>query len=182
MGEMARKIIQRLAEEGGLFGRRVPAALRTKDTLSTPQMSKIDHDTSTDLLKTADILQEACGLAVDQITLHSTEVVRHPMYCISQYPVHGGSPTHSLTHALTHSPAHSLYQPHHLPTIHPPSVDVQAHMTCPACVYCTHFVPLPMHSLMHLPRHPFPPSANTPPPSRGSSGLTHSLTSHPGVW
>lgn len=75
MGEIARRIIQRLAEEGGLFGRRVPTGLRTKDALSTPQMSKIDHDTSTDLLRTADILQEACGLAVDQITLHSTEVV-----------------------------------------------------------------------------------------------------------
>ena len=133
MGEMARKIIQRLAEEGGLFGRRVPAALRTKDTLSTPQMSKIDHDTSTDLLKTADILQEACGLAVDQITLHSTEVVRHPMYCISQYAVHGGitasiffylSITPSLTHPLTHSLTHSRTHPltHSIsPTTYPPS-------------------------------------------------------------
>ncbi|KAL3147780.1 hypothetical protein ABBQ32_002513 [Trebouxia sp. C0010 RCD-2024] len=76
MGEIARRIIQRLAEEGALFGRRVPAGLRTKNSLSTPQMSKIDHDTSTDLLITADILQKACGLAVDQITFHSTEVVQ----------------------------------------------------------------------------------------------------------
>ena len=76
MGEIARRIIQRLAEEGALFGRRVPAALKTKNALSTPQMSQIDHDTSTDLLRTADILQEACGLAVDQITLQSTQVVR----------------------------------------------------------------------------------------------------------
>lgn len=76
MGEIARRIIQRLAEEGALFGRRVPASLKSKNSLSTPQMSKIDHDTSTDLLRTADILQEACGLAVDQITLRSTQVVR----------------------------------------------------------------------------------------------------------
>ena len=76
MGEIARRIIQRLAEDGALFGRRVPAGLKSKNSLSTPQMSKIDHDTSTDLLKTADILQEACGLAVDQITLQSTQVVR----------------------------------------------------------------------------------------------------------
>lgn len=82
MGEIARRIIQRLADEGALFGRRVPAALRTKNSLSTPQMSKIDHDTSTDLLTTADILQEACGLAVDQITLHSTEVVSNLIYHI----------------------------------------------------------------------------------------------------
>ena len=78
MGEVARRIIQRLAEEGALFGRRVPTGLKSKDSLSTPQMSKIDHDTSTDLLRTADILQEACGLAVDQITLQSTQVVREP--------------------------------------------------------------------------------------------------------
>lgn len=77
MGEIARRIIERLAEEGGLFGRRVPAGLKCKNSLSTPQMSKIDHDVSTDLLRTADILQEACGLAVDQITLESTQVVRH---------------------------------------------------------------------------------------------------------
>lgn len=83
MGEIARRIIQRLAEEGALFGRRVPAALKTKNALSTPQMSKIDHDTSTDLLRTADILQEACGLAVDQITLQSTQVVRD-LICNSQ--------------------------------------------------------------------------------------------------
>ena len=76
MGEIVRRIIQRLAEEGALFGRRVPASLKSKNSLSTPQMSKIDHDTSTDLLRTADILQEACGLAVDQITLQSTQVVR----------------------------------------------------------------------------------------------------------
>ena len=76
MGEIARRIIQRLAEEGALFGRRVPAGLKSKNSLSTPQMNKIDHDASTDLLRTADILQEACGLAVDQITLHSTQVVR----------------------------------------------------------------------------------------------------------
>ena len=77
MGEIARRIIKRLAEEGGLFGRRVPPGLKFKNSLSTPQMSKIDHDVSTDLLRTADILQEACGLAVDQITLESTQVVRH---------------------------------------------------------------------------------------------------------
>lgn len=84
MGEIARRIIQRLAEEGALFGRRVPAGLRTKNSLSTPQMSKIDHDTSTDLLITADILQKACGLAVDQITFHSTEVVSSLIYPISR--------------------------------------------------------------------------------------------------
>ena len=75
MGDIARRIVLRLAEEGGLFGARVPAGLKCNSALSTPQMSKIDHDTSADLLHTADILQEACGLAVDQITLDSTQVV-----------------------------------------------------------------------------------------------------------
>ncbi len=76
MGEIARRIILRLAEEGGLFGRRIPTGLQAQGSLTTPQMSKIDHDTSTDLLGTADVLQEAFGLAVDQITLESTQVVR----------------------------------------------------------------------------------------------------------
>ena len=75
MGEIARRIILRLAEEGGLFGKRIPAGLKCKKSLTTPQMSRIDHDTSTDLLHTADILQEAFGLDVDQITLDSTQVV-----------------------------------------------------------------------------------------------------------
>ncbi|KAL0056117.1 hypothetical protein WJX82_007885 [Trebouxia sp. C0006] len=76
MGEIARRIILRLAEEGGLFGRRIPTGLQAQGSLTTPQMSKIDHDTSTDLLGTADVLQEAFGLAVDQITLESTQVVQ----------------------------------------------------------------------------------------------------------
>lgn len=76
MGEIARRIILRLAEEGGLFGRRIPTGLQAQGSLTTPQMSKIDHDTSTDLLRTADVLQEAFGLAVDQITLESTQVVQ----------------------------------------------------------------------------------------------------------
>ena len=80
MGEIARRVILRLAEEGGLFGKRVPAGLKCKNSLTTPQMGKIDHDTSTDMLRTADILQEAFGLDVDQITLDSTQVVSHKIY------------------------------------------------------------------------------------------------------
>lgn len=76
MGEIARRIILRLAEEGELFGKRVPAGLKSKRSLSTPQMARIDHDTSTDLLQTTDILQEAFGLEVDQITLEATMLVR----------------------------------------------------------------------------------------------------------
>ncbi len=83
MGEIARRIILRLAEEGGLFGRRIPTGLQAQGSLTTPQMSKIDHDTSTDLLGTADVLQEAFGLAVDQITLESTQVVRLAWPCLS---------------------------------------------------------------------------------------------------
>ncbi len=82
MGEIARRIILRLAEEGGLFGRRIPAGLKTQGSLTTPQMSKIDHDTCTDLLETADILQAAFGLAVDQITLESTQVVGSHHACL----------------------------------------------------------------------------------------------------
>ncbi len=82
MGEIARRIILRLAQEGGLFGRRIPAGLQAQGSLTTPQMSKIDHDTSTDLLRTADVLQEAFGLAVDQITLESTQVVRLTWPCL----------------------------------------------------------------------------------------------------
>ena len=83
MGEIARRIILRLAEEGGLFGRRIPTGLQAQGSLTTPQMSKIDHDTSTDLLRTADVLQEAFGLAVDQITLESTQVVRLTWPCLT---------------------------------------------------------------------------------------------------
>ena len=83
MGEIARRIILRLAEEGALFGRRIPDKLKMRGSLTTPQMSAINHDTSTDLLKTADILQEAFGLAVDQITLESTQVVSLILYAIS---------------------------------------------------------------------------------------------------
>ena len=88
MGEIARRIILRLAEEGGLFGRRIPTGLQAQGSLTTPQMSKIDHDTSTDLLRTADVLQEAFGLAVDQITLESTQVVRLIRPCLSPLVKH----------------------------------------------------------------------------------------------
>ncbi len=88
MGEIARRIILRLAEEGGLFGRRIPTGLQAQGSLTTPQMSKIDHDTSTDLLGTADVLQEAFGLAVDQITLESTQVVRLAWPCLSALVQH----------------------------------------------------------------------------------------------
>ena len=82
MGEIARRIILRLAEEGGLFGRRVPDRMKTPKSFTTAQMNEIDQDASADLLTTADILQEAFGLAVDQITSESTQVVR----CAACFP------------------------------------------------------------------------------------------------
>ena len=78
MGEIARRIILRLAEEGGLFGNSIPAKLRTPMTLSTPQMGKIDHDHIPGLPITAGILGDAFELTQEQLTLESLQTVRGP--------------------------------------------------------------------------------------------------------
>lgn len=75
MGELARRIILRLATEGGLFGARIPEKLQTPGTLTTPQMGKIDHDTSDGLQSTCDILTDAFGLEAEQLAPESLQAV-----------------------------------------------------------------------------------------------------------
>ena len=77
MGEIARRIILRLAEEGGLFGGNIPEKLRTPMTLSTPQMGKIDHDHIPGLPITAGILADAFQLTQEQLSLEALETVRN---------------------------------------------------------------------------------------------------------
>ena len=81
MGEIARRIILRLAEEGGLFGDNIPAKLRTPMTLSTPQMGKIDHDHIPGLPITAGILGDAFELTQEQLTLESLQTVGPSLLC-----------------------------------------------------------------------------------------------------
>lgn len=75
MGEIARRIILRLAEEGGLFGDDIPDKLRTPMTLSTPQMAKIDHDSLEGLPITSGILSDVFGLTQEQLTLEAMQTV-----------------------------------------------------------------------------------------------------------
>lgn len=75
MGEIARRIILRLAEEGGLFGDNIPDKLRTPMTLTTPLMGKIDHDSIEGLPITSGILSETFGLSQEQLTLQAMQTV-----------------------------------------------------------------------------------------------------------
>ena len=77
MGEIARRIILRLAEEGGLFGDgdSIPDKLRTPMTLTTPLMGKIDHDSIEGLPITSGILSETFGLSQEQLTLQAMQTV-----------------------------------------------------------------------------------------------------------
>lgn len=51
-----------LATEGGLFGGVIPTKLAEEYSFATPDMAKIDADTTSDLSKTAAILAETIGL------------------------------------------------------------------------------------------------------------------------
>eukprot|EP00208_Stichococcus_sp_RCC1054_P000886 CAMPEP_0206137798 /NCGR_PEP_ID=MMETSP1473-20131121/2852_1 /ASSEMBLY_ACC=CAM_ASM_001109 /TAXON_ID=1461547 /ORGANISM="Stichococcus sp, Strain RCC1054" /LENGTH=496 /DNA_ID=CAMNT_0053531037 /DNA_START=413 /DNA_END=1903 /DNA_ORIENTATION=- len=63
MSEVARLILVRLAEEGGLFGSDVPEGLRQHESLSTPQMEMAHEDESEELDKVAQVLQDAFGIS-----------------------------------------------------------------------------------------------------------------------
>lgn len=75
MGEIARRIVLRLAEEADLFGGHVPDKLRTPMTLSTPQMAKIDQDGLEGLPITSGILSDAFELTQEQLTLEAMHTV-----------------------------------------------------------------------------------------------------------
>ena len=75
MGELARRIILRLAQEGGLFGDQIPEKLQTPGTLTTPQLGNIDHDTSQGLQTTCDILSDAFGLDTEYLAPESLQAV-----------------------------------------------------------------------------------------------------------
>ncbi len=61
LGEVTRRILLKFAEETGLFGGPVPT-LQEEDALTTPDTSKIDHDSTFFGGPTADILRSELGL------------------------------------------------------------------------------------------------------------------------
>ena len=64
LGEVARRAILSLAEEGSLFAA-MPSKLQRAWALTTPQMSAIDGDEASDLSTTADMLQQAFQLPLE---------------------------------------------------------------------------------------------------------------------
>lgn len=62
LGEVTRRILLQFAEETGLFGGSVPV-LQTPGSLTTPDTSKIDHDSTFFGGPTGDILRSELGLS-----------------------------------------------------------------------------------------------------------------------
>ena len=83
LGEIARRIILRLADEASLFGQQVPEQLKVKGALHTSQMSQIDHDTSPDLQTTACMLQQCLQLPADELTLEACQAVSLSPICLA---------------------------------------------------------------------------------------------------
>lgn len=81
LGELARRIILRLAEIASLFGPAVPELLHVKGTLQTSFVCNIHHDTSADLQTTACALQEALHLPADQVTREACQAVSELINC-----------------------------------------------------------------------------------------------------
>ncbi|KAK9835056.1 hypothetical protein WJX81_007542 [Elliptochloris bilobata] len=76
MGEVARRLLLRLAEEGGLFGGAMPERLREPWTLSTPALAKIDGDASWGLVVVGQQLGEALGVPASSISWAARRTVR----------------------------------------------------------------------------------------------------------
>ena len=88
LGEVARRAILSLAEEGSLFAT-MPSKLQKAWALTTPQMSAIDGDEASDLSTTADMLQQAFQLplghashtALQQVGSCTAHVIRQLTAC-----------------------------------------------------------------------------------------------------
>jgi hexokinase len=63
MGEVARRILLRLAERGALFGPSTPPGLLRHGAFGTRLLAAVDEDSSVDLRATAAALMEAFGIA-----------------------------------------------------------------------------------------------------------------------
>ncbi|CAM8935655.1 unnamed protein product [Rhodiola kirilowii] len=58
LGEIVRRVLYKMADEAALFGDQIPENLGKPFVLRTPDMSKMHHDTSSDLNVVASILRE----------------------------------------------------------------------------------------------------------------------------
>ncbi|BDA45066.1 Hexokinase-1 [Coccomyxa sp. Obi] len=76
MGDIARRIILRAAEERELFQGRVPEALRKMETFPTKCIGIAAQDDTPDLSRTAGVLQSAFGMDPDSITLQDRKEVK----------------------------------------------------------------------------------------------------------
>ena len=74
LGEIARRAILSLAEEGSLFAT-MPSKLQKAWALTTPQMSAIDGDEASDLSTTADMLQQAFQLPLEHASHRALQQV-----------------------------------------------------------------------------------------------------------
>jgi hexokinase len=73
LGEIVRRVLLRLAEEAGLFGSHVPAKLRERFALKTPDISQAHADQSTDLKVVGRMLKNKFG--IEQSTQEERELV-----------------------------------------------------------------------------------------------------------
>eukprot|EP01026_Neomeris_dumetosa_P058592 TRINITY_DN5461_c0_g1_i14.p1 TRINITY_DN5461_c0_g1~~TRINITY_DN5461_c0_g1_i14.p1 ORF type:complete len:507 (-),score=87.66 TRINITY_DN5461_c0_g1_i14:342-1862(-) len=76
MGEIARRIIVRLIKEAGLFGGRVLKPFEQQYSLTTPQLSMIDSDTTPDLSITAKVIGRYAGLTPFFIATEDRKIVK----------------------------------------------------------------------------------------------------------
>ncbi|KAK4760734.1 hypothetical protein SAY87_005627 [Trapa incisa] len=80
LGEILRRVLQRMAEEAAFFGDTVPPKLKTPFILRTPDMSAMHHDTSSDLdvvgKKLQDILEiSSTSLEVRKVIIKLCDIV-----------------------------------------------------------------------------------------------------------
>ena len=77
LGEITRRILVKFGHETGLFGGVIPS-MQAEGALTTPDTSKIDHDSSFMGGPTAEILQETLGLTQWQTLGHRQLVIVDP--------------------------------------------------------------------------------------------------------
>nr|KYP74870.1 hypothetical protein KK1_007563 [Cajanus cajan] len=73
LGEIVRRVLLKMAEEGGLFGKSVPQKLSTPFILGTPDLCAMQQDCSGDLLAVGSLLYDKAGV-------HRLVVNRDPKY------------------------------------------------------------------------------------------------------
>ncbi|CAL8467150.1 g6686 [Coccomyxa elongata] len=84
MGEAARRIILRLAEDAQLFGASVPDELRVPWALSTPSLAKIAQDGSWLLSGTAQVLADSLHLPAAHCTFSACSAVKEVCVMVSR--------------------------------------------------------------------------------------------------